>query len=554
MTMRVKRRSKGLTVRAISGSHTVLLGFDLADVSGCMGFAVHRTDHTGDEAYWLRGMKVFRSIVPMPAQSSDYSLRVHPVQGFQWADYTAHPGHRYTYRVVALKGSPSALRVMERVTVEVATEVEDDGRHGIWFNRGAAASQAFAKKFGRTFPTDVEGSESYDWLARGLNSAFTDFVGRATGPGWGLRGAFYEFTWVRAATAFGDAAVRGVDVHLVIHGRDTDKGTKDEDHTSTDAHATVAAAGIEPLVTWRTADAVSALQHNKFLVLIQNGVPQAVWTGSTNLTAGGVYGHSNVGHVITDPAIAAAFLAYWEQLADNNVTSTDLRTWLAANNPVATDAVPTAAMSVVFSPRSGQGVLDWYGRIFDSATASAHITGAFGLNKVFFPALERDRPIIRNVLLDKPPTGNSAPIPTNDPDVRVAHGAKFGTPIAQWAAEHLTGFNGHVPYIHTKIILVDPLTDRPTVLTGSANYSVNSTSSNEENTVMIVGDQRVADIYLTEYYRIFTHLASRTFLQDPDPSADPTWAYLAEDDTWAAKYVEPGSWRTHLRELLAGTA
>jgi phosphatidylserine/phosphatidylglycerophosphate/cardiolipin synthase-like enzyme len=555
--MRVMRRSKGLTVRAIAGSHTVLLGFDLTDATGCMGFAVHRTDHNADEAYWLRGMKVFRSIIPAPAQGADYSLRMHPVQGFQWADYTAKPGHRYTYRVVSLKGPPNKLVIRQSVSLDVTTEVDDDGRHGIWFNRGAAASQAFTKRYARDFPTDTEDSESYDWLARGLNRAFLEVVARATGPGWSLHGAFYEFTWKRAALAFGEAAARGAEVKLVIHGRDKDKpGANDEDHTAADARRTVADAAIDALVTWRTAEATSALQHNKFLVLSRDGVPQAVWTGSTNLTVGGVYGHSNVGHLITSVAVASVFLDYWNQLHDNTVTSKRLRVWTGASNPIDTSVVPVvpvASVASVFSPRADLSVLEWYGRLVDSATSSAHITGAFGLNKVFFPALQRDRPIIRNVLLDKPPSGTSKPIPMTDPDVRVATGAAFTTPLAQWAAEKLTGFNGHVPYIHTKIILIDPLTARPTVLTGSANYSDNSTDTNEENTVIIVGDTRVADIYLTEYYRIFIHLAARNFRQNPAPDPAPMWTFLAEDDSWAGEYFAADSWRGHLRQLVAGT-
>jgi len=49
---------------------------------------------------------------------------------------------------------------------------------------------------------------------------------------------------------------------------------------------------------------------------------------------------------------------------------------------------------------------------------------------------------------------------------------------------------------------------------GSANYSDNSTTDNEENTVVICGDggpvaRRVADIYLTEYHRLFMHFVYR---------------------------------------------
>lgn len=65
--MRHRESNRELTVQAIAGTHCVLLGIDLEDPAGCLGFAIHRTDHTEAEAYWLRGLKVFPSIVPNPA-------------------------------------------------------------------------------------------------------------------------------------------------------------------------------------------------------------------------------------------------------------------------------------------------------------------------------------------------------------------------------------------------------------------------------------------------------------------------------------------------------
>ena len=53
-------------MQAIAGTHAVLLGFDLADAAGCLGFGIHRRDHTEEEAYWLRGMKSFGTLVPQP--------------------------------------------------------------------------------------------------------------------------------------------------------------------------------------------------------------------------------------------------------------------------------------------------------------------------------------------------------------------------------------------------------------------------------------------------------------------------------------------------------
>jgi hypothetical protein len=44
-------------------------------------------------------------------------------------------------------------------------------------------------------------------------------------------------------------------------------------------------------------------------------IPKQVWSGSTNLTEGGIHGQANVGHWIRDATTAAKFHQYWELLA-----------------------------------------------------------------------------------------------------------------------------------------------------------------------------------------------------------------------------------------------
>lgn len=126
--------------------------------------------------------------------------------------------------------------------------------------------------------------------------------------------------------------------------------------------------------------------------------------------------------------------------------------------------------------------------------------------------------------------------------------------------EHLTDFNKWVKFVHTKIILIDPLTPTPTIITGSANYSDNSTTDNEENTVLIHGDgtniaQRVADIYLTEYQRIFMHFVFRDWANPHAPVVNTGGGVgrLTEDDSWSHPYYLPGSWRERQRKTFAGT-
>jgi hypothetical protein len=86
-----------------------------------------------------------------------------------------------------------------------------------------------------------------------------------------------------------------------------------------DNEAMISKAGIRGICRPQKSR-TGGIRHNKFLVLIHRGEPVAVWTGSINISAGGVFGHSNVGHVIWDKSVALMFLDYWERLADPDVT------------------------------------------------------------------------------------------------------------------------------------------------------------------------------------------------------------------------------------------
>src|SRR6185295_17642896 len=138
--MRTQRiTSQGLTVRAFSGTHVVLLAFDLSPSarSGCLGFSIKRRDETENEEYWLQGLKTFQSVEPSPGPGVPVSTHLHPLQGFQWMDYTAKPAHAYTYEVTAMHGTPKHLQPGPKVAVKITTETAEGDVHEIHFNRGA---------------------------------------------------------------------------------------------------------------------------------------------------------------------------------------------------------------------------------------------------------------------------------------------------------------------------------------------------------------------------------------------------------------------------------
>jgi phosphatidylserine/phosphatidylglycerophosphate/cardiolipin synthase-like enzyme len=198
----------------------------------------------------------------------------------------------------------------------------------------------------------------------------------------------------------------------------------------------------------------------------------------------------------------------------------------------------------VFSPRHGLDPLNWYATEFGSGAADvAQITEAFGVNKLFEQALESyTGDALHYVMLDKPDNNQAAWATT--PKIIVAVGAAGGpSELTRWAKEQLTGYNVNVPYLHTKILLVDPLKAAPTVISGSANFSPNSTISNDENMLVIQNDPDVADVYFTEYARIFNHFYARYWASQLNkaPADAETHSFLAEDDSWQTPYFTAGN-------------
>ena len=137
------------------------------------------------------------------------------------------------------------------------------------------------------------------------------FIAQANGPRFGLRAAVYEFECGAMLTAFGAAAQAGADVQIVYDAVANASKSQPEDTPRVANEKAIDAAGIRPLCTPRTHTTIA---HNKFIVLLEDGAPVAVWTGSTNFTEGGIYGQWNVGHVVRDSAVATRYLELFGEL------------------------------------------------------------------------------------------------------------------------------------------------------------------------------------------------------------------------------------------------
>ncbi len=531
--MRRSKTTNKLKINAISGTYVVLLGFNLPEnlCDGLLGFSIHRQDHTENEAYYLSAIKAFKETDPGFPAGSLYTTKDHPIQSFQWADYSAKPGYRYTYTVSALKGSPLNLIPFAKTKIDITTESPESGSHDVYFNRGTAASQEYVRRFGDRSPDDVENNKAFEWLSRGIYEALESYISSCEAGKHALKIAAYEFNYLPFLQLLKKTIDRGVNIQIVYDAR-KESPAKEND-------LQVAAAGIG-LNCKRRTEGASYISHNKFILKLENGNPISVWTGGMNFSDGGIFGHSNVAHVIEDGSVAQKFLVYWQDLFADFKTP-DLRKDVEVISPLPILPIKQVA-SCVFSPRKSLDALSLYKSLALSTKEGLFMTFAFGINSIFKDVYNKSNAPLRYALLEKT-TRPMKPGPEKDAEVadiqklrnKMENIFAIGDFIKTnafdgWLKEKLSGLNSAVNFVHNKFMIIDPLSNSPIVITGSANFSDASTLNNDENMVIIKGNKRVADIYLGEYMRLFSHHSFRESLKWRKPGEQPK--PLRTDDWW----------------------
>ena len=285
--------------------------------------------------------------------------------------------------------------------------------------------------------------------------------------------ASFEFDLTPVAEALIAARQRGVDVRWVT---DDENGLEADEDPDRGQFKMLQDAGIEVI-----SDTRSALMHNKFWIFDQ----QTVWTGSTNITASGIFQQNNNVVVVHSPEIAAIyereFFEMWDgQFGPKSPSTADSQAAL----------VNGTLIQVYFSPEDD--VLDRIIPIVAGAQSNIRFL-AFSFT---------DYPLAQ-AMIDRHAVG-----------VDVA-GVYEKTGSETEGAELRTFLCAHVPvrqdgnprFLHDKLIVVD---DR-IVITGSFNFSNNATDNNDEN-VIIIDNPEIANLYMQEFGKVWS------IATDPDPA------------------------------------
>ncbi len=588
-----------ISAKAYLSPSLILLAMDWADGStrqDFLGFAIQRTpgfmDHsTGTIAArsWLPNRISFTG--PPPEGQPDFDSNVAPVQKFMWWDARlegVQPGQTLTYEVFPVTGQPGALVLGNADAASVAVQLPAHREFGIgtWFNRAVMSSQAFSRKVkalrlapGQK-PTVAQAKELRTWLANGMEQPIPELIGAA---GDSVVGAIYHLSdtlWIVPALK---AAMGKKKITLVYDAKvQKDKQGNALKNDSQDA------IDVLTKVTFNPRDKTN-IMHNKFLIGgvkladKKKAVPRMLTCGSANYTTGGLTSQANLVHTMESPALAGMYLERLRLIAAN---PTMAKTKQANAGWSPTVSVGDAGVRVFFSPEQGSpGDASESMETIVKAVHSARSSVVFCLftptdqalrdacfsvgdaGKMMFGLVNRvarAEPGVTPTAAGNIPADQIAALEIyhRSRDAKDTIGADFfsANSVPTGFLREMNTFPGDKPppyppvIIHHKFIVIDAETDSPVIYTGSANMSGNSVFKNDENLLEIKGSPRLAQIYLSEFLRLYEHYRARAqYIRWKRSGQAPanTGFVLRTDSKWSKKHYTPGTpeFKARLRML-----
>jgi len=494
-----------------------------------------------------------------------------PFQRFNWTDHAVNVGHEVRYRVTAMiddgGGRPYTKGPESVWTPWIKLSCDAGKGFSCCFNRGLVLSQFVAgylrdkkltpAKFKSQLKKSVD-PRFRSFLEGDLGSRIRDILKDAKNGGE-IHAALYEL---------GDEVLEelmietGTNLHLILSNGSDKSGDGNEE-----ARARLNDSGI------RTVDRLlksKGLGHNKFAVISDVNGPRAAWTGSTNWSTTGLCTQINNGLLIEDEDVAKLYRRQWDRLKDASPPKTKPAGFpdalIDANDKPHTVSVKGADVTVWFTRTSdGEDMNALRDLIASAKEAILFLMFSPGTNGLHTLAGQRAnevdmyvRGVVSTVGNEKGDTDKNVldvRLVSSDTNVTVdrytvvqPQGAERG--IGAWIAEvnrrtFLTQV-GHA-IVHSKVFVIDPLSDDPVVVTGSHNFSAPASKKNDENLVIIRGHKKLAQAYATHVMSVYQHYRFRSYIRETLAQGKDPWSYLDDNDKWLknelkTKALEIGYW------------
>jgi phosphatidylserine/phosphatidylglycerophosphate/cardiolipin synthase-like enzyme len=479
-----------------------------------------------------------------------------PIQKYQWTDYMANPGDTLQYRVLPMVGPdrdnlrPDATRASDWTDEIILTHEVSPGISA-YFNRGIVAAQWVSRRLGIT-PTNLQSKRLEEvietpndpfrnYLAGPLGKHLFELLASAAKEDRHIYAALYELDDEQLEAALEKFKKRA---HVVLANGSVKKKGEDQ-------NAAARARLQGKIDLYDRIVSPRALGHNKFLVICDdNRTPRWIWTGSQNWTKTGLCTQANNSVLIDNHALAKEYVKQWKLLKDAQdatpetltksnssprsmkLKKTPLRLWFTptvgqVDLQEARDIIEGAKQAILFlmfNPGPKDTLLN---QIIDRARSGAngkrlYIHGAINQD----PSTEKN-----NVELFDESNWEKA-----DYDVVLPAEIDEAT---EWFAREMRKLPKARAMVHSKVVLIDPFSEHPVLLTGSHNLGPKASGVNDENLLIIRDAPGLAAAYATNIMSVYNQYRWRFRRQLQ--TKKKRWKGLWDSDGWQNGYLKDGS-------------
>jgi phosphatidylserine/phosphatidylglycerophosphate/cardiolipin synthase-like enzyme len=529
-----------IVVKAYANADDVLIAWQPAPwPADWVGFQLERRNDTNQQVTVL-----VNRIPPKPGQGpvqpTGVSSGQSPIRRCIWTDHSVVETDNVSYRVTAMKGPLSGPFTLDATSVSdwtapMIASGEAGGGLSAFFNRGTLMSQIVTRFVqGNVTPDSLRqflkdlatpGFQARPYLAGDALHEILGFLRDADRRGSAIHAAIYEMNDHELVDALKPFGSRG---HVLLgNGSATQPWVAQELTTAKlDVH--------HRDLSHRGASSPSV--HNKFVVEsdVADKNPSRVLTGSTNWTTTGLCTQLNNVLIVEDPAIASRYFNQWGKLV---AAKDDMPASLKASN-----SVPTSRnnISVYYAASNNEAefkpVLDLIAGAKEGALFLMFMPGQSPLLSALLDRAQKNDIYVRGVVssITPPKTGqgitkvggqvvkSGAPPQSFHDDVSLPSGVSEADKptweetefnVKEMLGAHLMAI------VHSKTIVIDPFSDQCAVITGSHNFSDSASAKNDENLVIVRGNQKLAQAYALHINGVYDHYSWRAYLgsgSDPD--------------------------------------
>jgi phosphatidylserine/phosphatidylglycerophosphate/cardiolipin synthase-like enzyme len=527
-----------------------------AFIPGCRGFRLERQLDSKGKPDIVQNRVGFKKDHPKHREcrpSDEW-----PFQRFNWTDHVVDIGNKVRYRVTAMiddgHGRPYKEGPASKWTDWATLSADAGGGFSCFFNRGIVLSQFVANylddhkltpaKFKAQLKKCVD-PKFREFLQGDLGDALFSKLGKAKTNGFTLYAALYEL---------GDAEIESAMIKLkgqlnVVLSNGSEKGgdgnKASRKHLNDNGIKT-----INRLLKYK------GLGHNKFVVFSKGNTPTAVWTGSTNWSTTGLCTQVNNALFIEDKGIAKVYRKQWDLLKNSSPPKLKPAAFspalMSSNDKTKEFSIGDAKVTVQFTRTSNGSDMRLLGDLSTKEAKQSVLflmftPGKQGLHTLAAQRATEEGMYVRGVVSTLGnQKGDSA---KNVLDIKLVsdHQAfkpdrytvvqpqgvevNLGEFIKEVTRHDFLAQIGHA-IVHSKVLVLDPFSDHPIVVTGSHNFSAPASKANDENLVIVRGHKKLAEAYAVNIMSVYQHYRYRAYVREMLRQHKQPWSNLEDDDQW----------------------